>query len=264
MKLRWFLPGISLSLWLASGGALGTVSQDPQPGAGQAPPDDDSAPARQHVSRGQWEGRGRPVFGKIAAISDDLLEVAQPDGTRVSLKLTAATEFRKDRQPAKAADFKVGDPVVVRTNQPDGTGDTAVMIASGQFMMRAGPGGQGSGGRGMFGTLGKDFVLGEVKAVDPPKLTVQRPDNVTQTLELNENTSLQRGRDSITMAEIQAGDHVMARGAVENGVFVPKTLRVIAPEQWKRMQEMMQGIGANQAPQSSPPPSQPKPPEPRN
>jgi hypothetical protein len=55
---------------------------------------------------------------------------------------------------------------------------------------------------------------------------------------------MRKGRDSITMADIQAGDHVFARGAVENNVFVPKTVVVVGPEQWKRMQEFGQQAGA--------------------
>jgi len=134
-----------------------------------------------------------------------------------------------------------------------------VMVATGQFATRGGPGGGG------FGTQGKDFVVGEVKSVDPPRLTVLRTDNVSQTLELNEETSLRRGRDSITMADIQAGDHVIARGAVENNVFVPKNLNVVSPEQWKRMQEMMSGAGpagpgGGNAPANPNAPSAPKPP----
>ena len=86
--------------------------------------------------------------------------------------------------------------------------------------------------------LGQDYVFGEVKAIDAPKLTILRPDNVTQTVELNEETSLRKGRDSITMADIQAGDHIMVRGGMVNNVFQPKSVMVIGPEQWKRMQEM--------------------------
>jgi len=162
--------------------------------------------------------------------------------------------------------------VIVRTDQPDGKGTTAVMVASVQFAMRAGPagpGGQAAAG-GMSGTLGKDFVIGEVKTIDPPRLTVMRTDNVSQMLELNEETSLRRGRESITLADIQAGDHVIARGAVENNVFVPKNLNVLSPEQWKRMQEMMAGggPGAPSAPNApsapSAPPSPQNPPEPRS
>jgi hypothetical protein len=80
---------------------------------------------------------------------------------------------------------------------------------------------------------------------------VLRTDNVTQVLELNEDTSLRRGRDSITMADVKVGDHVMARGAVQNDVFVPKGVMVMSPDQWQRMQPMMsqsqQGAAAKPA-----------------
>src|SRR5260370_34436410 len=91
--------------------------------------------------------------------------------------------------------------------------------------------GRGFGGGPGF-ELGKDFVLGEVKSVDAPKLTVLRPDNVTQTLEFNEDTSLHTGRESITMADIQAGDHVMGRGEVQDNVFVPNNLMLFSHDQW--------------------------------
>jgi hypothetical protein len=259
-----FLPGLGFS------GAV--LAQEEEQGLHVMGPPDGSVQDAGGQQRGQRQGRGRPVFGKISAIQTDSIEVTGPDGNKVTLKLNSSTEYRKDRQPAKLADFKVGDPVVVRTDQPDGKGTTAVMVASGQFAMRTapgGPGGQGAGA-GMFGTLGKDFVMGEVKAIDPPRLTVTRTDSVSQTLELNEETSLRRGRESITMADIQAGDHVIARGAVENNVFVPKNLNVVSPEQWKRMQEMMVGggPGAPSAPNTpaapKAPPSPPNPPEPHN
>jgi hypothetical protein len=205
-------------------------------------------------SRRGAQGHMRGAFGKITAIQSDSIEIAGQDGTKSSFKLTSSTEFRKDRQPAKIGDFKVGDIVIVRTD-PD-SGATALMVAAApQGFTGRGSGGQG-GSAFMPGSLGKDYVVGEVKSVDPPKLTVMRVDNVTQTLELNEETSLRRGRDSITMADIQAGDHILARGAVANDVFVPKSLRVIPPEMWQRMQEP----GA--APRATTPPASPqKPPE---
>ena len=210
----------------------------------------------------------RGAFGKITAIQSDSIEIAGQDGTKSSFKLTSGTEFRKDRQPAKIADFKVGDSVIVRTDPESGNavGATALMVAAAPqgFGGRGGSGGGGQGGAGfMQGTLGKDYVVGEVKSVDPPRLTVMRVDNVMQTLELNEETSLRRGRDSITMADIQAGDHIFARGAAANDVFDPKTLNVIPPEMWKRMQEMnADGGPRGAAPQTTAPPApQQKPPE---
>lgn len=220
--------------------------------AQEAPPDPDAHKSGRHeggfyVSQ---EGGQRPLFGKITAIHESALEISRPDGQVVTVKLTPQTEFRKDRQPAKAADFKVSDLVMVRGDEnPDHT-VTAKMIGS----RTGGPGG-GPGGMINIGTLGKDYVIGEVKSIDAPKLTVLRPDNVTQTLELNEETSLHKGRDSITMADIQVGDHVMARGAMQNDVFVPKGVMVMSPEQWQRFQQFAsQTNGAKTPGQEAPPP----------
>lgn len=204
-------------------------------------------------------GRGVPVFGKITAIGKGSMEVAKPDGGTVAVKMTDKTEYRKDRQSAKREDFKVGDLVFVRGDENADHSVTAQLIGG-----RSGGGAEG--GRG-FGEMGKDFVVGEVKSVDAPKLTLLRSDNIMQTLELNEETSLRRGRESITMADIQPGDHVVVRGALENNSFVPKNLMLLSPEQWKQMEEMrrLNGRGpAGNAPGGSKPATAPKsnPPQP--
>jgi Domain of unknown function (DUF5666) len=202
-------------------------------------------------ARGQGDAQGQrmPLFGKITAVQSGSLQVADTNGDNVTVKITGQTEFRKDRQPAKRTDFKVGDTIIVRGEENADHSWTAQVVAArsmngpggrpgGRVGAAGGPGGGGGRGFAQAGTLGKDYVAGEIKSIDAPKLSVLRSDNVIQTLELNEETSLRKGRDSITMADIQAGDHVFARGAEENGVFVPKMVVVIGPEQWKRMQEM--------------------------
>jgi len=188
------------------------------------------------------DGQRVPLFGKITAVHDGTLEVADTNGDVVTVKTNGQTEFRKDRQPAKRSDFKVGDIIVVRGQEgPDHTWTAQIVAArsmNGPNGRGGGPGGGNGRGLAQTGTLGKDFVAGEIKSIDAPRLSVLRSDKVTQTLELNEETSVRKGRDSITMADIQVGDHLLARGAVENDVFVPKMVVVIGPEQWKRMQEM--------------------------
>jgi len=187
------------------------------------------APSRQHAP-GE-EGR-MPLFGKITAIHNSSFEISNPNGETVTVKLTPQTEFRKDREAAKRNDFKVGDVIAVRGQEnPDHTW-TAQAIGA------RSANGAGRGPNMQAGTLGKDYVAGEVKSVDAPKISVVRSDKVTQTIELNEDTSLRKGRDAITMADVQVGDHLLARGALQDNVFVPKFVMVIGPEQWKRMQEM--------------------------
>ena len=268
MKAPFLLLSFAVASILTIAYAPLARAQAPQSDANQAP---GGSPATRQggreVSRRGGEGRGRGVFGKISALQADSIEVTGPDGTKVSIKLTSSTEFRKDRQPAKIGDFKAGDMVMVRTDQSVGSGTTAVMVAAapaGGFGTRGEGRGEGRGGGGgqgiMQGTIGKDYVVGEVKSVDAPKLTILRVDSVTQTLELNEDTSLRRGRDSITMADIQPGDHIFARGVSANDVFVPKGVNVIPPEQWKRMQEMISEGGDKRGgtPQSGPAPSTPR------
>src|SRR6266404_2154540 len=52
-------------------------------------------------------------------------------------------------------------------------------------------------------------VRGEVKSVDAPKISVVRSDNVTQTIELNEDTARLNGRDAIIMADVPPAVHVL-------------------------------------------------------
>ena len=239
-------PFLRLSLLFLLGATAGRAQAPALAAAGQEP----GPPAAGQRAN---EGQGRPLFGKITVISKGSLELAKPDGRTVAVKITDKTEYRKDRQTAELEDFKVGDMVFVRGEENADHSVTAQMIGGGT--------GGIIGGRG-FGELGKDFVVGEVKSVDAPKLTVLRPDNVTQTLELKEETSLRRGRESITMADIQPGDHVVVRGAVQDNAFVPKNVMVLSPEQWKQMEEMrkMSGMGpAGGAPAASKPATAPKP-----
>jgi Domain of unknown function (DUF5666) len=232
-----------------------------------ANPDTSGGTPQQAPQKGEGRGRGqggpRPLFGKITSMNAGTLVITRQDGSTVVVKLTEQTEFRKDREPAKVMDFKLGDTVMVRgAENADHTVTASVVGArtdgpGGGGTREGGPGG-GPGGAAM-GTLGKDYVAGEIKSMDAPKLTVLRTDNVTQTLELNEETSLRRGRESITMADIKVGDHVIARGAVANGAFVPKGVMVMSTEQWQRMQQRAMENGApTSSPAVAPPGAQPQ------
>jgi len=247
---------LSLLLLLASTASQAQAPATPGQGQGSA--------VTERLTQRPEDGRGLPLLGKITAISKGSMELAKPDGSRATVKLTDKTEYHKDRQSAKLGDFKVGDLVFVRGEENADHSVTAQLIGG---RSGGGPdGGRGFGAGGGFGELGKDFVVGEVKSIDAPSLTVLRPDNVTQTLELNEETSLRRGRESITMADIQPGDHVVVRGAVQNSAFVPRNVMVLSPEQWERMEEIRKanGIGpAGNAPAGKKPatPAQSNPPQ---
>ena len=230
---RLFLTAMLLALTGFTYRAQTSASPMPQQESPPAAPDN----TRRHGGRrGPMEGRS--TMGKITSIQGDNFVVTKPDGTKVTVKLTDKTEFRKDRQPAKRGDFKVGDFVMVRGEE---NADRSVTAESLDGRSAGGGPGGGPGGGAFFGEMGKDFLAGEVKSLDPPKVTLQGPDHVTQTVELNEDTSLRKGRERITMADIQPGDHLVIHGALQNGVFVPKTVMLLSPEQWERMQQFAKG-----------------------
>jgi uncharacterized protein DUF5666 len=252
-KHLFLLSLVSLFFIGASPAQTPNLPSAPQ-GQAQGPPPDADHGARHGGAR---EAHG--TIGKITAIHGNSLQVAKPDGSTLTVSLTAKTEYRKDRQPAQLSDFKVGDFVMVAGDENPDHSVTAQSLRGrsangGPGMMGAGPGGGAA-----FGEMGKDFVAGVVKSIDAPKLTVLRADDVTQTLELNEDTSLRRGRESITMADIQPGDHVIVRGRLQNNVFVPKSVMLLSAEQWERIQQFAQGgpsrSGGQQpgAPASNPP-----------
>ena len=258
--------GFSLAVGMVTRAEAGALQAAPPP---QSPRSSESGGAAQGPGRGDQ----RPsLFGKLTAVHDQSIEITRQGGDTVTVKISGSTQFRKEGEAAKLTDLKVGDIIFVRGEENTDHTWTAEMIGTrpnGGF--GGGPGGGRQGGRGEVGggpgggrpagVLGQDYVFGEVQAIDAPKLTILRPDHVTQTVELNEETSLRKGRDSITMADIQAGDHILVRGAMANNAFQPKSVMVMGPEQWKRMQEM----GMPPGPPANPPKdnNQPqKPPEP--
>jgi preprotein translocase subunit YajC len=223
--------------------AVASPAQSPD---SQSPPQDQSQNPPSGGGHGSGRGGARDghgTIGKISAINGNSLQIAKPDGSTVTVNLTDKTEYRKDRQPAQLSDFKAGDFVMVRGDENSDHTITAQSL-SGRSANGSGAPGGGPGGGMSFGEMGKDFVAGVVKSVDAPKLTVLRVDNVTQTLELTEDTSLRRGRESVTMADIRPGDHVVVRGGLQNKVFVPRAVILLSSEQWERMQQFVQASAA--------------------
>ena len=183
------------------------------------PADKPASPeAQPRQGRGMRQGQG--IAGTIGEIKPDGFTVKTMQGKTVTVKVTSETRFRKDRQDAKLADFKPGDMVMVGGEPAGNDAWTARFVASRQ--------GAGEGDmQALREGMGKQFIAGEVKAIDGTKLTIARSDGQTQTIEVDENTSFHKGRDSITLPDIKVGDRVFGRGQLNAaGVFVPATFNV--------------------------------------
>ncbi len=214
--------------------------------APQASPGDQQTPAQ---GQGQQRGRRPGVAGTITTISGNTVTLKTMDGQAAQVQLSDKTRFRKERQPAQLSDFKVGDTVFVRGEQKDGVwqADVLAAVPAGMGMGRGMGGGMGAGGGAGMARfregLGKEFIMGEVKAINGTQLTILRPDGVTQDITVDESTSFRKDGESITLPDIKVGDHVFGRGQLKDNVFVPSVLNDGQPR-------FMRGQGG-------PPPQQP-------
>jgi hypothetical protein len=212
-------------------------------------------PGQQSVGGGQQGGQGRGQFagmqrigGEVASVTGATLTVKAEDGATYQIVTTDNTRLMKGRGvPLKLADLKPGDGVMAMGNldAPNKTLHAAVLFAT-----------NGSELREQRANLGKTFIAGKVTAIDldNAKMTVERPDSVSQTIGLDESTSFRRGGrgggmgtggavapaapapgaesgESITLADIKVGDNVRGTGSMKNGIFVPSQLVVGAPGQ---------------------------------
>ncbi len=157
-------------------------------------------------------GRFQGVAGTITAIAGNQLSVKTTEGKVVTVNLSADTQYRKDRQPAALADFKVGDTVTVAGAPVEESAWNARFVTTRSIGQQFGEG------------LGKRFIAGEIKAIDGTSLAILRVDGQTQTILVDENTSFRKQDQSITLADFKPGDHVFGRGEVKNGSFVAAVL----------------------------------------
>jgi hypothetical protein len=214
-----------------------------------------SAPGqRERGQRGQFAGMQR-VNGEVTAVNGSTLTIKNEDGVIYQVTVTDNTRIMKGRgETVKAADLKVGDGLVAMGNldAPNKTLHAAMVMATDAATLKA-----------LKDNLGKTYITGKVTAidVDNAKLTIERPDKVSQTIGFDETTSFKRGRgmvgaglfepgagrpattpapaaanadESITLADIKVGDTVNGQGSVKNGVFVPAQLMVATPGQGVR------------------------------
>jgi hypothetical protein len=189
---------------------------------------------------GSMRGPGDGVAGKVTAVGKDSITITPiRGGDAIVVKVGDNTRISKERQPVKLSDITVGDTVFARGSLDGNTMQAGgVRVVNPEMAQRMGQGGgmgfgtgngQG-GGRGQFNPAdwGKTFIAGRIKSINETTLTISRPDNQEQTLnvQVDENTSFKKGREDITLTDIKADDFVFGQGEVKNGVFMVKELHV--------------------------------------
>jgi len=207
------------------------------------------AQAQDSPGDGTALARGPMVRGTVTASATDHLTIKTNSGDVYEVVLTPNTRLMKDRQPTRATEIKVGDGVgaMGELDAPKKTMHAlfiAVVDAAQVKKMRE--------------DLGKLYITGKVTAIDDVKLTVMRPDHVSQVIEVDETTSFRKGRgrrgaaaaqgaqtaepgggsaagagnnnEIVTLADVKVGDMIAGQGSVKHGMFVPTNLTILPPD----------------------------------
>lgn len=147
--------------------------------AQDGPPQDGNGP-----TMGGGAGRGRGIRGTVIAASGSNVTLKTEAGETWTVIATDNTRVNLDRQPTKVADLKAGDEVMAM-GVPDPAKHElhalAILGASAAQVAK------------LKADLGKTYIVGKITAVNETKVTVLRPDKVTQIIELDDTTSLHRG-----------------------------------------------------------------------
>jgi Domain of unknown function (DUF5666) len=213
-KLFSGLAGLAVCLAMVSAGAW---AQDgaPQSGQGQG----------HGEGRGQGGGMfmmgGNSAHGSVIAVSGNEITLKDEQGQTWKVETGANTRVMKDREPVKVSDIHAGDVVIAAGNLDDQAktvGAAFVVVLSPE---------QAAQMQKMRADFGKTWTAGKVTAIKDLTLTIERPDKVTQTIAVDENTTFHKRNEDITFPDIKVGDMVRANGALQNGNFLATNLAVM-------------------------------------
>src|SRR5262249_3097395 len=146
------------------------------PGWGQKP----EGPAGENLPPGD------NVVGKVTSASKDSLIIAPlAGGDPITIKIGENTRVSKEREPIKIEDVKTDDIIFARGELKNSVMQAGrIAVVNPQMVQKFGQ--AGAGGPMGFNRedLGKKFIAGEVKAINETKITVARPDNQSQEIEV--------------------------------------------------------------------------------
>ncbi len=142
------------------------------------------SPPQQAGQRGPGANRGRGIRGTVVATAGPNVTVKTDTGETWTVVSTDNTRINIDRQPVKVADLKAGDEVMAMGVPDADKHEIHAMFIAGASAAQVAK---------LKADLGKTYIAGKVTAINDTKITVLRPDKVSQTIALDDSSSLKRG-----------------------------------------------------------------------
>ncbi|MEZ2347947.1 DUF5666 domain-containing protein [Terriglobus sp. RCC_193] len=128
--------------------------------------------------------RGSATRGTVASVSGSNIVVKDEAGTTWTIVTTENTRVMRGREPLAVSGIQPGDEVM-SMGLPDA--DKHELHA---MMVMDVPAAEVAKAKA---NLGKTYIVGRITSIDETKLTIMRSDKVSQTIALDETTSLHKG-----------------------------------------------------------------------
>ncbi|HTJ30249.1 MAG TPA: DUF5666 domain-containing protein [Acidobacteriaceae bacterium] len=212
---------------------------------------------------GMGPGGGRGVIGTVTAVAGDHYTIQGEDGVAYTVHFSVNTHIvksaggprqrgegqeggqRQPPTPLKATDIKVGDVI-----SAGGELDEAAKSIGAVFIAQIDPE-RVKEMRAMEANYGKTWLAGRVTGVEGTTITIEGAmDHARHAIEVDENTSFRKRRESITLADIQPGMQLRAEGALQGGGFRATQVTAVDP---RREGGPGQGHGPEQGAGAQPP-----------
>jgi hypothetical protein len=165
---------------------------------------------------GNWPGfnDSNTIRGTVTAAGPSTFTVRTDDGVIYKVLYSVNSRVIADRGPAKVTDIHTGDMLIATGNVDTSTKTVgaAVLIGIDAEEVRKARAG-----------LGKTWTAGKITSIDlgdVPHITLDRLDGAKQTFSVDENTSFKHRHESITLADIKAGESLRAEGHLAGKIFL--------------------------------------------
>jgi len=196
-------------------------------------------------SMGDFPGGGQGVLGTVTEVAPDHYTVKGEDGAVYTVHYSVNTRIVKDTagrrgpggrqrgedggerqppQPLKPTDIKVGDVITA-----GGEMDASAKSLGAVFIVQLDPE-RVKEMQEMRANYGKTWLAGKVTGVEGTTITIEGIiDHAKHAIEVDENTSFRKRRESVTLADIQPGMQLRAEGALQGGGFRATTVTAVEP-----------------------------------
>ncbi len=174
------------------------------------------------------------IRGSVVKVAGDTYVVKTPQGTLYRVVTSVNTHFVRGEQSANSPAIHAGDTVLAGGELDE------KQHTLGAIFLAAVDAQQLEEFERRRVEFGKTWIAGTIVSIRGTQLVVKRPDDVTTTVIVDENTSFRRRHESITLGDIQVGDGLTAKGEMSKGAFAGTLLTVVNAgeiREWSRLRD---------------------------